>query len=138
MLGILSFEQIRLVSEFCKDIIAQNEDVLFVCAINKNGRIIDMEKQDSTVLSTLTKHESEIIFMQRILQVSMMRDLDEKLGKLNFAILEREYYAECLIPFYDGAILAFFDSHDIRETAKQILRQIQSLDLKIQAPKFVC
>ncbi len=136
MLGILSFEQIQIISGFCKNVIAQDEHVLFICAINKNGRIIDMEKRDDSVLSALSKHESEIIFMQRILQVSMIRDLDEKLGKLSIAILERQYFTECLIPFYDGAVLAFFDSQDIRESAKRILQQVQSLDL--QAPKIAC
>lgn len=136
MLGILSFEQIKIISDFCKSVIAQDEHVLFICAINKNGRIIDMEKRDDSVLSALSKHESEIVFMQRILQVSMIRDLDEKLGKLSIAILERQYFTECLIPFYDGAILAFFDSQDIRESAKKISQQVQSLDL--QAPKIVC
>jgi len=66
----------------------------------------------------------------------MMRDLDENLGKLSIAILERQYFTECLIPFYDGAVLAFFDSQDIRESAKKILHQVQSLDL--QAPKIAC
>lgn len=136
MLGILSFEQIKIISGFCKSVIAQDEHVLFICAINKNGRIIDMEKRDDYILSALSKHESEIVFMQRILQVSMMRDLDEKLGKLNIAILERQYFTECLIPFYDGAVLAFFDSRDIRESAKKILQQVQSLNL--QAPKIAC
>lgn len=136
MLGILSFEQIKMISGFCKNVIAQDEYVLFIYAINKNGRIIDMEKRDDSVLSALSKHESEIVFMQRILQVSMIRDLDEKLGKLSIAILERQYFTECLIPFYDGAVLIFFDSQDIRESAKKISQQVQSLDL--QAPKIIC
>lgn len=136
VLGILNFEQIRRVSDFCKTILAQDEHVLFICAINKNGRIIDMEKRNDCILSILSKHESEIVFMQRILQVSMMRDLDDKLGKLSIAILERQYFTECLIPFYDGTVLAFFDKSDVRESAKKISEQLPVID--IQMPKIAC
>jgi hypothetical protein len=138
MLGILSFEQIRLVSEFCRDVISQNKHVMFVCALNKNGRVIDMEKKDDSVLSTLSKHESEIVFMQRILQASMMKDLDEKLGKLRFATIEREYFTEYLFPFHDGAILVFFDSADTRDFAVEISSLIKKLDEKIKSPRLVC
>lgn len=138
MLGILSFDQIKMVSEFCKNILLQNENAILACAINKNGRIIDMEKRNDSILETLSKHESEIVFMQRILQVSMMRDLDEKLGKLSLAIIERESYSECLIPFYDGTILVFFNSSEIREPAKRIASQTKTLTHKIQAPKLAC
>lgn len=134
VLGLLSFEQIKMVSQFCKDVISDNPNVVFICAINKNGRIIDMEKKNDSILSLLSKHESEILFMQRILQISMMRDLDEKLGKLGMAIMEREYFTECLFPFHDGAVLVLFDSSDIRPMAKKIWSQVQRLDEQIKAP----
>jgi hypothetical protein len=137
MLGILSFEQIKTVSKFCKEILSQNKRAMFVCALNKNGRVIDMEKKDDSVLSTLSKHESEIVFMQRILQASMMKDLDEKLGKLRFATIEREYFTEYLFPFHDGAILVFFDSSDTRNSAVEISLSIQKLNEKIK-PSVAC
>lgn len=138
MHGVLSFEQIKLISEFCRTVLSENSHVLFVCAINKNGRVIDMEKKDNSVLLSLSKHESEIVFMQRILQASMMKDLDDKLGKLRFASIEREYFTECLFPFNDGAILVFFDSSDIREYAVVVLSHIKQLDDKIKTPSLAC
>lgn len=138
MLGILSVEQIGVVSEFCKAVISQNYNVVFVCAINKNGRIIDMERKDNPELFSLTKHESEIVFMQRILQISMMRDLDEKLGRLSFAIMERDQFTECLFPFHDGAVIVFFDTTDVREHAAKIVSEIQNLDKKIKTTHIAC
>lgn len=137
MLGILSFEQIKLVSEFCREILSQKH-AMFACALNKNGRVIHMEKKDDSILSSLSKHESEIVFMQRILQASMMKDLDENLGKLRFATIEREYFTEYLFPFHDGAILVFFDSADTRDSAVVISTMIQKLDEKLHSPRLAC
>jgi hypothetical protein len=75
--------------------------------------------------------------MQRILQASMMKDLDEKLGKLRFATIEREYFTEYLFPFHDGAILVFFDSSDTRNSAVEISLSIQKLNEKIK-PSVAC
>ncbi|NDB33574.1 MAG: hypothetical protein EB167_05330 [Nitrososphaeria archaeon] len=138
MLGILSLEQIKIVSNFCTSVISENEHVLLVCAINKNGRIIDSAKRNDSILSTLSKHESEIAFMQRILQISMMRDLDDKLGELSFATIHRQNFTECLFPFQDAVILVLFDTADIKDSVAEILVHIQELGEKISIPKIVC
>lgn len=138
MLGILSLEQIKMVSNFCTTVILENEHVLLVCAINKNGRIIDIAKRNDSILSTLSKHESEIAFMQRILQISMMGDLDYKLGKLSFATIHRQNFTECLFPFYDAVVLVLFDTADIKDSITEIFAHIQELDKKITIPKIVC
>jgi hypothetical protein len=138
MLGILSLEQTKIVSSFCATVISENEHVLSVYAINKNGRIIDVAKRNDSILSTLSKHESEIAFMQRILQISMMRDLDDKLGELSFATIHRQNFTECLFPFHDAAILVLFDTADIKDSVARILVRIQELGKKISTPKIVC
>jgi hypothetical protein len=48
MLGILSLEQTKIVSSFCATVISENEHVLSVYAINKNGRIIDVAKRNNS------------------------------------------------------------------------------------------
>lgn len=111
MMDPLSFEQTKPFSKLCKDIILLNDKISFVSIINKNGRLVESECSSDGIIENLSRNELEMLFIQRTLQTSMMRDLDDKLGKFNIALIQRESFTECVFSFYGGVVLVILDSY---------------------------
>jgi hypothetical protein len=83
VLGALSFEQSKLVSKFCKDVLLLDDQVVFVSVISRHGRQIDSVSRGDSPFNDLTKHELEQVYMQRMLQTQMIKDFDDKLSKIS-------------------------------------------------------
>ncbi len=129
MMEPLSFEQTKPFSKLCKDIISTDDKIAFVSIINKNGRLIESECGSSSTIENLSSNELEMLFMQRTLQTSMIRDLDDKLGKFNIALIHRESFTECVFTFYGGVILVILRSCDENN---ETIRKVSDLIGKIK------
>jgi len=139
MLGALSFEQSKLVSKFCKDVLLLDDQVVFVSVISRHGRQIDSIVRGDSSFNDLTKHELEQVYMQRMLQTQMIKDFDDKLSKLTVAILERESCIEGIFPFYDGVLLVVFNSHpQILDSVKKISKSINEFNFEIAKSGVTC
>lgn len=125
----LSFEQTKPFSKLCKDIISLNDKISFVSIINKNGRLVESECSSNGIIENLSRNELEMLFIQRTLQTSMIQDLDDKLGKFNIALIQRESFTECVFSFYGGVILIILNSYGENEA---VIRKISELLNKIE------
>ena len=90
------------VSNLCKEIISTEQGVLQVSFINRNGRMIETELNDSLKSSGLTKQESVMLSMQCTLQFSMNREFEEKLTKVHYTVIKRESTSDFIFPVFSG------------------------------------
>jgi hypothetical protein len=74
-----------------------NKDVNLVAIINKNGRIIDSEFNNSGNLNHISTQELEMITMQRSLQTAMIKEFDNKLSFFKNTITLRDSLVEFVI-----------------------------------------
>jgi hypothetical protein len=112
-------------SKLCQVIISLNPGIHFVSVVNKNGRIIDTKLRNDSTTRNLTAEEIEMLVMQRVLQTSMNKELDEKLGSLNYTISCRASMLEVIFPFFNGIIFIGTESEIyIQKLIKKILEAI--------------
>jgi len=129
MMDQISFEQTKPFSKLCKDIISLNDKIALVSIINKNGRLVESEYGSNGVIESLSSNELEMLFMQRTLQTSMIRDLDDKLGKFNIALIQRESFTEYVFSFYGGVILIILNAYaENGEIIKKILELLNKTE----------
>ena len=98
-------------NSFCKSIQEASKHVHLVSLINKSGRVIETKLRDDSLISSLDHKDFEMLFMQRTLQTSMIREHNDRLGMFNYTITIREPLSEIILPFYDGIILVIVDSN---------------------------
>jgi hypothetical protein len=96
----LNLEQTKEISNLCKDIISES-GVECVSVINKRGRVIESEFKTTTLFKNLTSPELEMLYMQRALQTSMIRELNYRHGTWKYTITEREFGIELIMPISD-------------------------------------
>ena len=128
MMDRLSFEQTKPFSKLCKDIISLDDKVALVSIINKKGRVIESECSENKIIENLSHNELEMLFMQRTLQTSMIQDLDDKLGKFNIAMIQRESFTEYVFSFYGGVILVILNSHAENNIVNQVSELLNGID----------
>jgi len=139
VLGTLSFEQTKLVSKFCNDISLLDEHIAFITVISRHGRQVDFKFRGDSPFSDLLKNESELVLMQRVLQTQMVKDFDDKLGKLFVSTIEREFCTECVFPFYDGVLLVVFVScNNVHDAARKIMTSIKDFNFEIATSGVTC
>lgn len=129
MMNPLSFEQTKPFTKMCKDIISLDDKIAFVSILNKNGRLIESECCSDGMIKILSSSELQMLFIQRTLQTSMMKDLDNKLGKFNIAIIHRESFTECVFSFNEGVMLVILKSRTkTNETIKKISKFLEKIE----------
>ncbi|HSA98746.1 MAG TPA: hypothetical protein VLF17_06675 [Candidatus Nitrosotenuis sp.] len=129
MMDQISFEQTKPFSRLCKDIISLDDKIALVSIINKNGRLVESEYGSNGIIESLSPNELEMLFMQRTLQTSMIRDLDDKLGKFSIALIQRESFTEYVFSFYGGVVLVILNSHAEKdEIIKKILKLLNKTE----------
>lgn len=87
----------------CKSISSLEVNIQSVTVINKFGRPverIDKEENDKHL-----SYNSEMFFMQFVLQISMGQDFDEQYGPINYHISERQNITMLTFPIYDHVLL---------------------------------
>ena len=106
----LSLEQSLEISKLCQAIISLNPGIHVVSVVNKNGRILNTKLRNESTTKNLTSQEIEMLCMQRVLQTSMNKELDAKLGSLNYTISYRDFMLELIFPLLNGIIFVGADS----------------------------
>jgi hypothetical protein len=106
----LSLEQSLEISKLCQTIISLNPGIHVVSVVNKNGRILNTKLRNDSTTKNLTSQEIEMLCMQRVLQTSMNKELDAKLGSLNYTISYRDFMLELIFPLLNGIIFVGADS----------------------------
>jgi hypothetical protein len=99
----LNLEQTEEISKLCKDIIFES-GVECVTVINKRGRVIESESKMNDLFKNLTSSELEMLYMQRTLQTSMIKELNCRHGMWKYTITERQFGIEIIMPISDGIL----------------------------------
>jgi hypothetical protein len=69
----------------------------------------------------------------------MIKDFDDKLGKVGVSIIEREYCTECVFPFYDGVLLVILVSCDyVPDIVEKIWTSINDCNFEIATSSVTC
>ena len=90
-------------STLCESISGLEGNIQSVTVINKFGRPverIDREENDRHL-----PYNSEMFFMQCVLQISMGQDFDEQYGPINYHVSERQNLTMLTFPIYDHVLL---------------------------------
>lgn len=119
----LNLEQTLEISGLCKSILQIDKGVICVSVINKRGRIIESESRAEDLLRCLSKTEIEMLYMQRALQTSMIRELDRKHGGWNCTVTERDFVTEVILPLGEGLVFVMLDSGAKTDCFMQTLKQ---------------
>jgi len=117
----LSLEQSLEISKLCQIIISLDPRIHVVSVVNKNGRILNTKLRNDSTTTNLTSQEIEMLYMQRVLQTSMSKELDAKLSALNYTISYRDFMLELIFPLLNGIIFIGVDSEiHIQKLIKEI------------------
>jgi len=117
------------ISNICRDILFIHPMTRCSSFINRNGRIVESKFRDNRNITSLTRQELEMLYMQCKLQSSMNEEFDEKLGRLNYTLIRRESSLHFIFPFFDGIIFVIMDN----EIAIQgIVNKISELIIKYE------
>ena len=84
-----NLERSLAVSHLCDNILASNDSIFSVFSVNKNGKATECKFRNDGIIKNMTKHETEVFFMQKSLQASMSMELDNSLSPLYFIIIQR-------------------------------------------------
>lgn len=105
----LKFDDALKFSKFCAGVLESDQNIILVAIINKRGRMLDLKtKNDLTPF--LDEKDLEMLFMQRTLQTTMIKESDEKLGIFNFTLTKREKFYEYTTQFGEMMMLAIIKS----------------------------
>ena len=117
-------------SELCKTICLMNKDINLVAIINRNGRIIDSEFNNSKNLNHISTQELEMITMQRSLQTKMIKEFDNKLSFFKNTITLRNSFVEFVYPLDDGILLVISKTDvDIKQLSDELFSLISRFHL---------
>jgi hypothetical protein len=117
----LSLEQSLEISKLCQVMISLDPGIHAVTVVNKNGRILNSILRDDSTTKNLTPQESEMLFMQRVLQTSMNREFDTKLGLFHCTVSYRDKMIELIFPLLNGII---FVGADPKTPAQELIKNI--------------
>jgi len=116
-------------SKLCQDILASNDRIYFVTAINKNGRPLESKFRDERIITKLKSQEIEMLYMQRSLQSSLTTEFDDLLGPLDSITIQRETMLEFIFPLSNGIIFVMTDldvvSRYLAKTISFIIRDFE-------------
>jgi len=122
----LSLEQSLHVSKLCKNMLLVDKSIICISVVNKRGRIIESEFRAGGLLWDLSDMELEMLYMQRALQTSMIKELDGKHGCWNCTVTERDFVTEVLLPFCDGLIFVMLESGPVsRDLVAKLRRTVE-------------
>jgi len=133
----LPLERCEKISDLCGTILSSNKNILMVAAVNKLGRLIGIKHRDESVKIELTDKELEILFMQSMLQYSMLRDFDNKFGISKYLLVERETLSEFVFPLVEGIIIVLCNINTQEQVlARKLSKTVNEFVLWSEAEKL--
>ena len=124
-------------TRLCQDILASNDRIYFVTAINKNGRPTESKFRNERIITKLKSQEIEMLYMQRSLQSSLTKEFDDLLGPLDSITIQRETLFEFIFPLSNGIVLVMADLDVVsRYLAKTISFIIRDFEWRFRDPCY--
>ena len=104
-----NLERSKSISILCDEILTSNDNIFFVASLNKNGKANDYKLRNDRLITKMKRQETEMLFMQRSLQISLGMEFDDLMGPLNSILIQRETLLEFIFPYSEGTILVMSD-----------------------------
>ena len=128
-----NLERSLAISHLIKEILTSNDHINFVASLNKNGKLIESEQRNDRIITNMNRQETEMLFMQRTLQQSLGKELDEVIGPLDCIILQRETVLEFIFPYSEGTIFVMSDLEVIpRFLSKKITLMLRDFERQLK------
>ena len=122
------------VSHLYDEVLASSDSIFSVSVVNKNGRVTECKSCNDRIIKNMTKHETEVFFMQKSLQASMSMELDDSLGPLDFIIIQRETLLELIFPYSQGLLVIVSTLNVVpRYLAKKISFELRNFNYLLQS-----
>lgn len=102
-------KKIEKYDDVCEKIL-QHKDVRYVCLLNKMGNLI-IERKQNRVKFLLPDKKSRDLYLKLKLESSLIKDLDDELGQLEFVVAHRKKIQMISIPFYGNLIMVSARKH---------------------------
>lgn len=132
MLMPVTADQALEISYLCKSIMSIDKRIICVSVVSNRGKIIDSEFR--TNMFNLSAVELEMLYMQRTLQSSMIREFDCRLGRWGYTVTDRDFITEIIIPLDDGTIFVAVESsiktHELVPKLQEIIETCFDVDTK--------
>jgi hypothetical protein len=126
----LNLEQSCFLDRTCDSILALDNRIIFVASISKHGRVLETKTRENKSIEQLFEKDLEMLFMQKVLQNSMIKEFDSKLGLFQCMFVERDLMTEMLFPFRGGVFLVITKIQEYpKETARKISKLINDFFL---------
>ena len=128
-----NLERSKSISILCDEILTSNDNIFFVASLNKNGKAIDSKLRNDRLITKMKRQETEMLFMQRSLQISLGMEFDDLMGPLNSILIQRETLLEFIFPYSEGTILVMSDLGVIQSfLSKKISFILRNFDWEIK------
>lgn len=88
-------------------------------------------------MQTLSKQETEMLFMQRTLQASLCMEFDDVIGPLDCITLKRETLFEFIFPYSEGIIFVISDLDILPNyLGKKITFMLRDFEWRVKNPIY--
>ena len=130
-----NLERSLAISHLLKEIISSNDHIHFASSITKNGKALESELRNDRIITNMTKQETEMLYMQRTLQVSLGKEFDDVIGPMDSITIQRETLLEFIFPYSEGIILVMSDLGVIpRFLSKKISLMLRDFEWRLKTP----
>jgi hypothetical protein len=96
--------------------------------INKKGRVTEVQRKEE--FTCLDQKDLEMLFMQRALQTTMIKESDGKLGSFTYTLTKREKFFEYTMQIDEGMMMLILCS---ASSCSEIISVIEKIDQSFSA-----
>lgn len=86
------------------DTLLKNQDIRYLCLVDKMGTLIS-EKIQKEKEHFFSDQNTKELYMKKKLEMLLIKDFDDDLGKLEYVVATREKIRILTIPFYGFLII---------------------------------
>lgn len=108
-MSVLQFEKIEQLDTKCNDILKEDHKIRFVGVINNLGNLIAGGFKEG-ITPLVDNKKTKMLYMQMVLEISMRRDFDDTLGRVNYIATNRNNALMITIPFNQHIVLVSAES----------------------------
>ncbi|MCV0366099.1 MAG: hypothetical protein K5798_02395 [Nitrosopumilus sp.] len=102
-MSVITSKKIENFDDICKKIL-QNNDIRYVCILNKMANLI-LEKKQNRVKFLLPDKKSRDLYLKLKLESSLIKDFDDELGQVEFIVTYRKKIQMISIPIYGKLVM---------------------------------
>lgn|GEM_PF-6151516 len=128
MLSPLKLDDALRYSDLCCRLVEFHANIVLAAIINKKGRVTEVQRKEE--FTCLDQKDLEMLFMQRALQTTMIKESDGKLGSFTYTLTKREKFFEYTMQIDEGMMMLILCS---ASSCSEIISVIEKIDQSFSA-----